>query len=485
MNREGDVFDREKDLFTAFAAGRLSRRELLGATARLGLATAAASRLLGAATTSALAADFDWQTHKGTALKLLLNRHPYTDALIADLDSFRNLTGIAVSYDVLPEDMYFDKLTEVLQAKSDSYDAFMTGAYMTWTYGPAGWLEDLAPYIADPARTNPRYAWDDILPGLRASTAWNGVAGTPLGSADAKQWCLPWAYEMPSLTYNKVLYDRMGLQPPADMEGLIETTARFQQQAGGPYGIGVRGSRSWATIHAGFLSAYANFGLKDFTVADGRLAPAMNTKESKAFHASWVKLVQGAGPPKPATCSWYKVGSDLGSGASGMIYDADIIGYFANGGENKEAGNLGFHAFTPNPAAKAPTPNVWIWSLALSRFSRNKDAAWLWMQWASSLEHGLFGARKMDFINPVRKTVADDAEWHGRIAQHYPGYLDQLAASSPGAKIYFTAQPLFFDVTTDWATSLQKMVTGQVPVDEELDRLAKALQGRLKEAGIG
>ena len=479
------MVDKERDLFAAFAAGRLGRRDLLRATARLGLGAAAAARMLGAATTAARAADFDWRKHKGTSLRLMLNRHPYTDALIADLDSFRELTGMEVSYDVFPEDIFFDKLTAALEGKSDRYDAFMTGAYMTWTYGPAGWIEDLAPYLADPARTSPHYAWDDILPGLRASTAWNGVAGAPLGSADAKQWCLPWAYEMPTLTYNKTMYDRMRLPLPADMDALIETATRFQRQAGGPYGIGVRGSRSWATIHAGFLSAYTNFGQKDFTVADGKLTPAVNTAGSKAFHAAWVRLVQDAGPPKPATCSWYKVGSDLGAGASGMIYDADVIGYFANGGENKEAGHLGFQAFTPNPAAQAPTPNVWIWSLALSRFSRNKDAAWLWMQWASSLEHGLFGARHKHFINPVRMIVATDAEWHARITQHDPGYVEQLAASSPGARIHFTAQPLFFEVTTDWAASLQKMVMGQVPVDEELDRLAETWRGRLKAAGIG
>ena len=59
----------------------------------------------------------------------------------------------------------------------------MTGAYMTWTYGPAGWIADLNEYIKDPAKTNPNYNWDDVLPGLRASTAWNGVPGGELGSA--------------------------------------------------------------------------------------------------------------------------------------------------------------------------------------------------------------------------------------------------------------------------------------------------------------
>ena len=48
-----------------------------------------------------------------------------------------------VTYDIFPEDVYFDKVTAALSSKSTQYDAFMTGAYMTWTYGPAGWIDDL------------------------------------------------------------------------------------------------------------------------------------------------------------------------------------------------------------------------------------------------------------------------------------------------------------------------------------------------------
>ena len=77
-----------------------------------------------------------------------------------------------------------------------------------------------------------------------------------------------------------------------------------------------------------------------------------------------------------------------------------------------------------------------------------KDAAWYFMQWASSVEHDLFGARKMDFVNPVRASVWKDDEFRARIDKSYPGYLNQYEVSAPGAKIYFTAQPLFFDLTT-------------------------------------
>ena len=280
------------------------------------------------------------------------------------------------------------------------------------------------------------------------------------------------------------MFEKAGIQPPKNMAEIMEAAAKAQADLGGPYGIGVRGSRSWATIHPGFLSAYSNFGEKDLTNNGGMLSAAMNTDGSKAFHRDWVKMIQDSGPKNWSTYTWYQVGTDLGAGASAMIYDADILGYFMNGGDNKEAGNLAYTPIAPNPAATAPTPNVWIWSLAMSSFSGNKDAAWTFMQWASSKEHDLFGARKMDFVNPVRTSVWADGEFRTRM-EKYEGYLNQHDVSAPGAKIYFTPQPLFFDLTTEWAAKLQQMVANEVPVDEGLDQLAESLDKQLKDAGLG
>ncbi|WP_024510950.1 extracellular solute-binding protein [Bradyrhizobium sp. ARR65] len=479
------MYDREKNLFESYTAKRISRRDLLDGAAKLGIAGAAAKAAFVSAVSQAMAADFNWKVYSGKSIKLLLNKHPYVDAMIADLDAFKTLTGMNVTYDIFPEDVYFDKVTAALSSKSDQYDAFMTGAYMTWTYGPAGWIEDLNHYIKDPAKTNPAFNWEDVLPNLRASTAWDGKAGSELGSGNAKQWCIPWGFELNNVTYNRAIFDKVGVKPPKNMDDMIEVAAKITKDAGGPYGIGVRGSRSWATIHPGFLSAYSNFGQRDFVMEGGKLKAAMNTKASKDFHEKWVRMIQQSGPKNWSTYTWYQVGTDLGAGASGMIFDADILGYFMNGGENKERGHLGYAPFAANPAAKAPTPNVWIWSLAMSSFSKQKDAAWLFMQWAASTEHDLFGARKMDFVNPVRTSVWKDSDFRDRIAKSYPGYLEQYDISSPGAKIYFTAQPLFFDLTTEWAASLQKMVAKEVSVDEGLDKLAESINRQLKQAGLG
>ncbi|MEM9222607.1 MAG: extracellular solute-binding protein [Pseudomonadota bacterium] len=480
------MYEKEKDLIESYQRGSMSRRTLIRALGALGMSVPVASVLVNASATRALAQDFDWKKYSGTGLKLLLNKHPYTDALIANLENFKAMSGMEITYDVFPEDVYFDKVTAALSSRSSEYDAFMTGAYMTWTYGPAGWIEDLNQWIQDDTKTNPNYNWDDMIEGVRKSCAWNGVPGGELGSADAKQWCIPWGYEQNNLTFNAGYMDKAGVAVPQNLDELVEAAAKAQADNDGIYGIGVRGSRSWATIHPGFLSGYANFGQKDLNVsADGKLSAAMNTDVSKEFHRKWVEMIQQSGASDWSTHTWYQVGTDLGAGKSAMIYDADILGYFMNGGENAMAGKLAYAPFAANPAASEPTPNIWIWSLAMSSFSDNKDATWQFLQWATGLDHGLFGATEMDFVNPVRESVWENSGFRDRLTSSYPGYVKMHDVSAPGASIKFTAQPLFFDLTTEWAATLQKMVAKEVPVDEGLDQLAESLNGQLKEAGLG
>ncbi|TKB16534.1 MAG: extracellular solute-binding protein, partial [Mesorhizobium sp.] len=130
-------------------------------------------------------------------------------------------------------------VTAALSASSPECDAFMTGAYMTWTYGPAGWITDLNEWIKDPAKTNPKYAWDDFLPGVKNSCAWNGKPGGALGSEDAKQWCIPWGFEQNNITYNKGMFDKVGVSVPGNMDEMVATAAKLTKDVGGGvYGIG-------------------------------------------------------------------------------------------------------------------------------------------------------------------------------------------------------------------------------------------------------
>ena len=170
------MHEKTRDIMRSYVAGKIDRRDLFKAMGKLGVGAAAASYLLNEASTQALAADFDWMAYKGKTINLLLNKHPYADAMIAYIDNFKKLTGMDVKYDVFPEDVYFDKVTAALSSGSSQYDAFMTGAYQTWQYGPAGWLVDMNEYLQDSSKTAPNYNWDGMLPNLRAATSWSGAA---------------------------------------------------------------------------------------------------------------------------------------------------------------------------------------------------------------------------------------------------------------------------------------------------------------------
>lgn len=469
---------RENDLFESYVSGGMSRRDLVHHSARLGLGAAAAAFLLNAAGTKAMAADFDWKKFSGKPVRLLLNKHPYTDALVANLPNFKGLTGIDVTHQIFPEDVYFDKVDAALQAKSSDHDVFMTGAYQTWQYGPAGTIVDLNEFLKDPALTAASYHWDDVQPNLRSALAWSGVVGDPLGGPGAKQLALPLGAELNSLSFNARILKQMGVEAPHSLPDLVEKATKISAAGGGIYGVGVRGTSSWATIHPGYLSAFANYGASDFVLKDGKLQAAMNSPQAKEMTKLWVAMIQKGGPKNWRNCTWYEISNDLSAGRSAMIYDADILGYFANL-TGKEAGNIAFDGFTPNPAAKMATPNVWIWSIAMSSFSKQRTPAWYFMQWATGTENADYGANKANLMDPVRKSVWDNAEFAKNVDAKAPSYMKQYNEISGGAKIYFTPQPAFFDVTTQWAESLRKMVASAVPVDEGLDALAASLTEQL------
>lgn len=380
--------------------------------------------------------------------------------------------------------MYFQKVTSALSSSSSQYDVFMTGAYQTWQYGPAGYLVDLNEYINDSAKTADTYNWSDVQPNLRHSDAWSGKVGEALGGPHSKQWALPWGFELYSVSYNKKYFSKAGLEPPKNLPDMIEVAQKIQKDIKGAYGISVRGSRSWATIHPGYLSGFANYGAQDFTFENGKLKPAMNSAAGKKFTKLWIEMVQKAGPKDWTEYTWYEVAQDLGSGQAAMIYDADIIGFFQQT-DSKEAGHIGFEPFTPNPKMDHPTSNVWIWSLAMSNFSQKKDAAWYFLQWATGTKAELFGATKKELVDPTRQSVANDAAFKKRMSSNYPGYLNTYNKTVPDAKIRFTPQPMFFNVTTQWAAELQRMYANQISVDEGLDKLADSISQQLKNAGIG
>lgn len=413
---------------------------------------------------SAESSQIDWQAYSGTKLQVMFNQHNYQKAITdyGKMEEFEKLTGIDVEFSVTPEENYFDKLNIALSSKSGEPDVFMTGAYQVWEYASAGYMEPLEGYINDPTKTEASYNFADFYPGVVGTLAWDCVAGHPVGSGS--QWALPMGYELNNIAYNKKHFDDNNLKLPTTTSELLELSKSLQGWSGaGSYGIAVRGTRNWATIHPAYMTLFSTWGAKDFDIEDGRLVCKLDSEEAIAMTDYWVRLVVEGSSPQWATFTWYEAGAHLGAGVAGILYDATCNGYFQNypEGASAQSGNLAWHpGVVPDGMGLTESDiksNVWVWSMGMNANSDNKGAAWLFLQYFTSPEFMLFSGTEGACADSPRASVAE-SEAYTSVVGKSTGYLEALAVLLPKATIQFTPQPYFFETTTEWAATLQDLV---------------------------
>ena len=427
---------------------------------------------------------FQWDMASGSQIKVLLNQHPYAEAIVKKIPEFEKITGIKVEYAITPEENYFDKVTTSLNSRTGDPDVFMTGAYQIWEYTGANFIQSLDPFIQDSNLMNPGYDIDDIYPGVLSTLRWDLVPGHMTGSGS--QWALPLGFELYTLAYNKKVFKKYNLTPPKTIEGLISLCEKLQEFDGkGTYPIALRGSRNWGTIHPGFMSTFANYGARDFVVENGKLVSKVNSPESVKMTEDWVRLIKTGGAPAWSSYTWYQAGADLGAGKAAILFDADINGYFQTGkGASKEAKNIAWAVMPLPEGQKEINSNLWTWAIAMNKASCNKLAAWLFLQYFTSAEYSLWSALEMNAVDPARKSVWNNPDFQAKMVDR-EGYYESFKATIDGTRILFTPQPHFFETTTEWAATLQNIVAGKyASVQEGLDALKKRMDKTVEDIVI-
>ncbi len=428
--------------------------------------------------------EFNWRMCEGQKINILVVQHPYAEGMMKKLAEFEAATGIKVESSIIPEENYFDKLTTSLTSRSGDPDVFMTGAYQVWEYAPPGYLADLDAFIKNPAKTAPDYNYADFFPGIVGALRWDKIPGHKVGAGP--QWALPLGFEANCLSYNKDVFKKLGLKVPATIDELMDVAKKANKFEGeGTYGIAVRGTRNWATIHPGYMTTYTNSGAVDLAIENGKLVSKVNSPEAVAMTEKWVKMIKESGSPTWASYTWYQCGADLGARKAAMMFDADILGYFNNvPGASAQSGNLA-SAPPPLPAGmKEIKSNLWVWSLGMNGDSKKKDAAWLFIQYFTSRPFQLFSVVDWKSVNPPRKSVFNDPKFQARVAE-MDGFIDMFNKTIDGTTICFTPNPYFLELTTEWAATLQDIVAGKYKTAKEgLDALKIRMDTALEDVEV-
>ena len=450
-------------------------RFTLGQFSRTALAACSTLLLLACLQPTAHAQkSFDWKQASGTKITVALNQHPYAEAIIQRLPVFKEMTGIDVQYEITPEENYFDKVTTALSSASGNPDVFMTGIYQMWDYASAKRMEPLDKYLNDAATTSPDYNPSDIFEGVFKGGKWDLKAGSPSGTGSL--YSLPLGFEMYSLGYNKKYFDSKGMKVPKTFAELSAMAKQLKGWNGpGSYGVAVRGTRNWATIHPGYMSVFNEAGAKDFEIKGGKLVSTLDQPAAIEITKQFADMVREGGPPGWSNYTWYQCGADFGAGKAAMLLDADILGYFnALPGSSKEAGNLAFTDIPVVKAGTAPTSNEWVWQVGMNSSSKNKTAAWLFMQYFTGPEHVKWAAINAKLVNPARQFIWDDPEFKQKLAG-IPGYYETFQSQIKDTSVKFTPQPYFIQSTTEWAATLQKIVLSGEDPEKALKDLAKRI----------
>lgn len=429
---------------------------------------------------------FGWRQCSGQNLRVMLNKHPYAEGIKRKLADFEALTGIKVAYVMHPEARYFQALDSAFESEAGNPDVFMTGVYQVWEYAAKMRMAPLDSYVVNPSLTRQSYNINDFFPSISGAFRWNGKAGGKLGTG--RLWAIPLGFEASAITFNREVLAKKRLAVPSSMSELVEAGKALNGFEGeGTYGVAARGAGQWNSLHSGYITAFMNYGAKDMEVENGRLVSKVNSPEAVAITELWIEMLRDCGPADWEEYTWYRCLDDMGNRKAAILYDSDILGYFANSpGAYSQSGKLGM---APPPFPKGQEPediksNLWVWGLAINSASQVKEAAWLFVQYFTSSEFQTYSVLEWSSINPPRRSVFHNPAFQ-RKALSMHGYSETFRAIIENTSVHFTPNPHFSDISERWAAVIRDIANGMYDSTQEgMDSLKIWMDGKLSKVEI-
>ncbi len=352
-----------------------------------------------AAATSAPAATVALsKQYTGTSLRVLAANHPWLDAIKPLLADFTNQTGIKVNIENYGENDLTPKLTTEFTAGNSDIDVFMQRPLQEGRlFVQNKWYTDLNQYVNNTSKTPASYDFADFQKAaVGTETINNQLTGIPIVT------------EQEVLYYRKDMFQAAGLQAPKTLDDLKAAATKLTDKNKQLFGFIARGQGNPAvTQFSSYL--YSNGG--DWFDQTTKKA-TLNTPEAIAAFTFFGDLHRNYAPPGTTNMNWPQAVAVFAQGSVAQYTDANSI--FANlldPTKSTVADKTGVVVFPAGPKGSVPY-SVTSWGLSMAASSKNKDAAWEFIKWATSKEIVLKtqgqganpGARASVWNDPVGKS---------------------------------------------------------------------------------
>lgn len=428
-------------------------------------------------------AKINWRQFEGQKLTIGLNKHSYTESLLPLIPEFEALTGIKVDYLILPENEYGAKLTADLSQQRGEFTVIMAGAMRNWAYVPPGWMVPLEQFLNDPKLTDKSwYKLEDFFPSLIAANRWNGKVGG--GTGEGPLWSIPVMSESYVLAYRKDIFDQYKIKVPRTYEEMAEA-ARLVKKNAGIDGLVARGTPDFPTIATGYLSGVKSYTDGKWAELDEKMNAQFHDPRAVKFTQIWIDMIRESGPANWANMTWYDGQETFAAGLAGMYPDADMMAAtYENPQKSKVAGKVGYALLPPGPAGTTYS-GLYTWALGMSSATKNKGAAWYFLQWATSPRTLLNATVEYQNYNPTRVSVMNDPRTQKVLGGWGNGtYVKTVQENLKTARIAWVPEPERPRLGDTWARALHEIYFKRLSAEDAMKRATDEVNKIFTEIGL-
>jgi multiple sugar transport system substrate-binding protein len=409
--------------------------------------------------------------YAGVTLNVSVFSTSYARLLQQWLPEFEASSGAKVNFDSPSFPVYNQRADLELSTHGSAYDVLNVTFIYSSRWIESGWLTPLDDYIRNPALTSADWDVKDFLPGALA----------PETGKDGNLYGIPWDAE--SLLSGSSRFDlvkQAGFAYPDTTDDLVKVLRAVNKKD--------RVAGYVADNHYGwtFVPYLQAFGGNVFRKAPDDLFPALDTPEAIAAAEYYANLISEFGPDGGVTYSPDQVTQALKLGRTNFT-DAGQL-YLAQLGDpaaSRTVKTASFGLVPKGPAGRFP--GVAVHGLGIPAGSKNKEAAWAFIQWAQSKQITR-RAVAAGYGSPARRSDIDSKEYRAR--QLINGHdlaelsLQSIDLAAKTGHMKYRTVPVYPQIDQQLNTAIARIATKQLSAKQAMQQAQAASIAEVKRAGI-
>lgn len=405
--------------------------------------------------------------YEGTTLTLLLKEGYEIDVIQANVEDFEEATGIDVNIEVYDEPTTRQKFILDATSKTGAYDITAVSFWYFPEYQRNGWVEPLETFMTE--QTDEEWWHEEDIP----------ASAFEVFSADGKRYAMPHTIISGLSYYRKDILDKHDLKYPTTTADVLELLPKLKELEPDTIGITGRGAPNFASLGT-YLGWAWGYGAQ---LLDEDYKPHANSPEMVEALTDYVNLMKNYGPVDAPSLGFIAAGEKMQSGNAAFMFDTSGWGsMLEDPTQSTVPGKIGYEIL--NGPKGRPLQWIYMEGLAINSSSKNKEAAWLFLQWRMSRETTMKELTELARTDTPNLYVLNSDEYRQFAEErNMTAYTEILPESWKLADIrYWPFIPEFVEIGDAFMVEISAALAGQQDVPTALDKAQKAIDQILREA---